>query len=448
MPEIIGHLHPLVVHLPIGILLLAVLFLFLGHRPEFSNVQAVVPLMLWLGAGSALLACLTGWWLARSDGPAQDEVLPHQYAGFITTGIAIVLAYVFPKLAANGTKLSRAVNRLIGICLILGLVVTGHRGALMTHGEHYLSFTPEMQPENSTPVADPQLFQHVIRPLLHKKCIKCHQDRKRKGGLALHTLEAVLKGGKNGAVITPALPEQSELIRRISLPADHEEFMPKGSKKNLTADEIKLCTWWISQQINPIDISLAELTIPDSIQTILKKQLPYFKIPAASDDPDPEINILPAAPVQANDLQALRAVGFRIKIIHRQPDLLDVVLPPGPAGEIDLKIKLLEKIKDNIYWLDLSDLALTDDQVERLPQCNNLQQLNISQNPLTDAIGVKLKTFPRLRSLVVHHTLMTSRLLPELNTLNSLKKVFVWGTRISVTDTFNNLHFEVVSGMN
>ena len=450
MPEIIGHLHPLVVHLPIGILLLAVLFIFLGHSPKYYFVQAVVPLMLWLGAISAMIACITGWWLAWNDEHTQAEVLPHQYAGFITTGLAFSLAYIFPKLQAKKTKFSRWVNPLISVCLIVGIIITGHRGALMTHGENYLSFNPELQQNSSAPVADPLLFQHVIRPLLQKKCTKCHQERKRKGGLALHTLEAVLKGGKNGAVITPNMPEQSELIRRISLPADHEEFMPKGSKKALTADEIKLCTWWISQQINPPDISLAKLTISDSIQKIILKQLPYLKAISASGSAETEINTMQAPPAQATDLEILRTAGFRIKLIHRQPDLLDVVLPAGSAhadGEIGEKIKLLNKIKDNIYWLDLSNLELTDEHVRLLPQCNNLQQLNLSQNLVTDALGAKLKTLPRMRSLMVHHTLITSRLLDEINTIESLKKVFVWGTAISAADTLKNLHFEVVFGM-
>jgi hypothetical protein len=40
---------------------------------------------------------------------------------------------------------------------------------------------------------------------------------------------------------------KSELFRRVTLPADHKEFMPTDGKPALTPEEIALLKWWIEE---------------------------------------------------------------------------------------------------------------------------------------------------------------------------------------------------------
>ncbi|MBU3745144.1 MAG: DUF1549 domain-containing protein, partial [Sediminibacterium sp.] len=85
-----------------------------------------------------------------------------------------------------------------------------------------------------------------IKPLLNKKCITCHGGVKKQGGFSLLFEEEALattKSGKKG--IVPYHPEQSEMIRRLSL-TDPEERMPYQHEP-LSKDEIKLLTRWIQQ---------------------------------------------------------------------------------------------------------------------------------------------------------------------------------------------------------
>jgi len=69
-------------------------------------------------------------------------------------------------------------------------------------------------------------FVKEIQPILRENCIKCHGPDKQKGKLRLDSREAAFKGGTDGLVITAGAADKSDLFRRISLPATHDDFMP------------------------------------------------------------------------------------------------------------------------------------------------------------------------------------------------------------------------------
>ena len=64
-------------------------------------------------------------------------------------------------------------------------------------------------------------FTKTIAPILRQSCTRCHGFGRARGGLRLHNHRGVLNA------ITPGKPEESELLRRIRLPADHEDHMPR-----------------------------------------------------------------------------------------------------------------------------------------------------------------------------------------------------------------------------
>jgi hypothetical protein len=89
-------------------------------------------------------------------------------------------------------------------------------------------------------------YSSEIKPILNKNCIACHGGVRKKGGFsvlfrdeALDTLES----GKFG--IVPGHPEQSEMIRRITL-HDPDERMPYKHDP-LSKEDIELLTDWIDQ---------------------------------------------------------------------------------------------------------------------------------------------------------------------------------------------------------
>jgi len=68
-------------------------------------------------------------------------------------------------------------------------------------------------------------FDKDIKPLFEASCIRCHGEQRPKGGLRLTTLEAVLKGSKEGKVVQPGNSEKSDLVISVAR-LDPETAMP------------------------------------------------------------------------------------------------------------------------------------------------------------------------------------------------------------------------------
>lgn len=89
-------------------------------------------------------------------------------------------------------------------------------------------------------------FNTEVKPLLNKKCISCHGGVKQKGGFSLLFREEALAIGESGrAGIVPGDPDQSELIRRLTL-TDEDERMPYHEQP-LPDEEIDLLRRWVKE---------------------------------------------------------------------------------------------------------------------------------------------------------------------------------------------------------
>jgi hypothetical protein len=85
-----------------------------------------------------------------------------------------------------------------------------------------------------------------VQAVLEAKCLECHNPSKVKGELLMDTAEAMLKGGEGGPALVPGKPDESSLIKRIVLAADHDDIMPpKGGP--LAANEVALLKQWIAE---------------------------------------------------------------------------------------------------------------------------------------------------------------------------------------------------------
>ena len=91
-----------------------------------------------------------------------------------------------------------------------------------------------------------------VKPILEHSCVECHNADKDKGGLRLDDHAIFLEGGDSGSPVNFEKPAESELIRRVLLPHDDDEFMPPSSKKTqrdpLTPQEIDLLKNWVASK--------------------------------------------------------------------------------------------------------------------------------------------------------------------------------------------------------
>ncbi|HTL08777.1 MAG TPA: c-type cytochrome domain-containing protein, partial [Chitinophagaceae bacterium] len=232
MTELIGHLHPLLVHLPIGVLLLGCFFQLLVLRPAYAYLQPAIGITLFWGMLTAVAACITGYLLSGSGDYDEQLVGRHQWFGIAVAATAAIYygCYRF--------NLIRKYTWALPLVLILLVSITGHLGGTLTHGSDYLSgsFTnigvgDAPLPERPVPdVQEAVAYTDLVQPLLQRKCYSCHGPNKQKGKLRMDQVALLMKGGKDGVVLQPGNAEKSELMQRLLLDKADEKHMPPKEK--------------------------------------------------------------------------------------------------------------------------------------------------------------------------------------------------------------------------
>ena len=249
--ELLGHLHPVLVHLPVGILLVGILFYSLSRKEKFRTLRDSVSFLYLLGAISAVLSCITGYIL--SDTESYEETLKnwHQWMG-ISTAILSIAVYCLSRRPVWGGGLKG-----LTFFLLTGIFVTGHLGGSLTHGSDYFTKpladswgepdTAEIVFKKPIPdIADAVVYKDIIHPVFQARCVNCHGEKKQKGKLRLDEPNGILAGGKSGKAIVPDKPDLGELIRRLTLPRESKDHMPPKGKPQLTDNEIALVKWWLT----------------------------------------------------------------------------------------------------------------------------------------------------------------------------------------------------------
>ena len=254
--QFLGRLHPLIVHFPVGLLCIALLLEAVGWFRKSTELRAGITAMVWIGAISSVVAAALGLVLVNQDDYGGNTVTLHQWSGLATMAAALLTAVA---LRAGRMGLYRALL----ILTVVGVSLAGHYGAMLTHGDDYLTSVLPFGKQSDSRAASDSKFAFAsagkaltdkqisdlnleVRSILAHNCYSCHGAAKSKGGLRLDTKEFVLKGGEDGVVLVAGHPEKSDLIRRIKLPAGHDDAMPTKGKR-LTDSDISLLEFWIKQ---------------------------------------------------------------------------------------------------------------------------------------------------------------------------------------------------------
>lgn len=115
-----------------------------------------------------------------------------------------------------------SLSALLGICVAM-LSIVGQAGA-----------------------ADSLRFEQDILPIFYHHCFGCHSEKqaKPKSGLRLDSAKGILVGD----VIVAGKPDESELMKRVSLPHTDKNVMPpiKGGAQPLNDAERSMLRRWIT----------------------------------------------------------------------------------------------------------------------------------------------------------------------------------------------------------
>ena len=308
----LGRFHPIVLHLPVGILAISLMIEVASFRSSFEAKWRDQALFVaFIGAAGTAAAVVLGIFLSREGDFA---------------GKANLRAHQMRKSLLDATRFV-----LFGTAAIMG--IGAHFGGNMSHGDKYLTeFAPpavagpmtamdnwvrsfferkkeavkdepkaapavattaktepaklpepaKTEPATTAPPAptpspavggnDKLVFQHIILPILEAKCNKCHNEAKSKGDLRMDTYELAMKGGENGDNIVAGDPDKSLTVQRMALPLDDDEHMPPEGKDQPTKEEMELIKWWIKEGASNV-LTVAAAKIPEPLKATADEQL-------------------------------------------------------------------------------------------------------------------------------------------------------------------------------
>lgn len=411
----LGRLHPLIVHLPIGILLLAVAFEWLSRRR--ASLRAATDLAFQIGAGAAVFACLSGWILANDGEYASDTLDRHRWLG-IGTAVLATLACFFKK------------RLIISTLMAVVLTAAGHFGGTLTHGAGFLTVSPQAEKTATLPadLQQARAYADLVAPILREKCGACHGSTKQKGGLRLDSEAAIVQGGKNGPVLRLDESGGSPLLERCLLPLAHEDHMPPKEKPQLGAAELELLKWWIAQGAD-FQREVSELAQPPAVQAALAA----FGGNIPNGVAEPRWPTAATGPAPTATVEQLRQAGVVVLPIAQGSNWLSIsfVNLPQPPDSI---FSSLEKIAPQVAALNVSHCEVPESAWQTIGKMLNVRQLNAENSSISDASAIHLQSLRQLQSLNLVHTSISATGLKNLIGLAALRRIFIYQTQIPRTE--------------
>ncbi len=429
----LGRFHPVVVHLPIGFLIMAFLIQLASRWRKFGLLRVYIPLAWLMGAVSAVVAVVFGYLLSLSGEYDGETLFWHQWAGIALTVISFACYFVHRQWSNSPSFIKWALG-LMGCFL---LMFTGHLGGNLTHGSNYLlQYAPnsfrnmaglpsKMEPRKKVAVLDSaDVFLDLVMPMMQSKCVGCHNEGKRKGELLLNTYENMMLGGKSDNTIVPGDALKSELVRRITLPMEHEDFMPSEGKLPLTDQEVVLIKWWIKSGA-PSKGFITQLDTENAIGPIVSNYLGLDKNNLFSKK---------VPPPNQGVVDTLISHGFVINSLMKDNYFLEANFSLSEADLQASDLDALLELREQLVWLNLGNSNLEDSYLEKIGSLQNLVKLDLRGNAITDT-GIKhLSKLENLESLNLYGTHVSKGVLELVPKLSRLKKIYLWQTQVTKTD--------------
>jgi uncharacterized membrane protein/mono/diheme cytochrome c family protein len=442
-----GRFHPVLVHLPIGFLLLAGLLEVGRLTNKITVSDSVISFVLFWSAIGATLACGAGYLLSLGGGYEQNLLEEHKWQG-IWVAVFAWVAWVV-KSDWLGDKIP--FSSLIYLpALGLGALFTmsaGHHGGSLTHGEDYLTQeTPQpfrawlgipdkqvaVKFEPIKDVNQAQVYQQIVQPILQQSCVQCHNASKSKGDLRMDEVKLLQKGGENGPIFVAGKAMESEMIKRCLLPLEDEHHMPPKGKTQLTDAQVSLLSWWIDQGA-PFDKKVVDLKVSDNIKPVLAAlgggaAVAGGVAASTTETVSPVLALKVPAP-DAKAMDALKKTGLLVLPLSTDtPNILEVSAV-NAADFNDTQAAQFNSLSQQIVWLKLSDTKITDRTMAEVAKLKNLQKIHLENTAVTDAGLKNLKGLPYLEYVNLVGTQVTDAGLKELAACKSLKQVYVWQTK-------------------
>ena len=430
--SIAGRMHPLLVHLPIGILITGLMLQWFSRNGKNASLRpALLPIYL-AGCIAAMLSCISGYILSLNEDYDTSLLQTHQWMGI---SVAIVSIMLF--LGFRGLRWFTPYKNGIAFLLFGGIIYTSHLGGTLTHGSNFLiqSNTADKTSTSFTPLKDAQkavVFTDIIQPILQVKCYSCHGPQKQKGKLRLDSKEAILKGGKDGKVITAVNKGVPELLKRILLPPDDDDHMPPKEKGQLSEMQKDLIKWWLNEGA---DFTAQSYQLHQS--DTIKKALVFLETaPAERGIVSEQRESVDVVEASKTIVDSLRNSGVLVLQLSKKSNALSVSMLNVTRLSDTIWFQLT-RCREQIFLLDASGPLTTSSALISISGMINLRKLNLANTSINDEALKQLGGLQELFSLNLTGTKITEEGLISLKKMKKLKWLYVSGSAVNLK-TFHN----------
>jgi uncharacterized membrane protein len=427
----VGRLHPLILHFPIVLIILALLFEVASRFYRMKIGEYTVMVILVAAALSTLVSVTAGFFLYASGDYSGELMDQHFWAGAIT-GAAIFFTIGFFFLYRSSTRFY--------YLYFAGLLFTNaavgyasHLGGSITHGKDYLTehldfIMSDLNTNHAKPESEMLVYDDMIAPIFEAKCLSCHNEQKAKGGLLMTSYESLLKAGESDhPSITPGRPMESEIFNRVILPKDHKDHMPPEGKTPMTDAEISLLQFWITSGAGQ-KLKVAEARKVDSIGPVVRGLLPDLaKYRRKASLENMKLNALESE---------LKQVAERLGIIIHRDSLAEenhfaIAMKFPPAPFTNETFRELSPYFGVFSKVSLVSSDVDDSGLYYIGQMTNLRELYVQKTTIDGSGLVYLQQLPNLAILNLSFTKVDDKAAIDLLKLHSLKEVYLYRTRTS-----------------
>jgi len=396
--QVTGRLHPMILHFPI--VLIVAYTLCAWFVPKHRD------LLLMLSAFAAVITALAGVFLSKESAYEGSGIQWHKWLG---TGTSLILLFLY---------LFASPHRLLAILPLATVIVAGHLGSDLTHGEGYVLAPLKSTIRQTPPFDQAQVYTDVVQPVLATRCMSCHNSNTTKGGLDMSDPHLFAKGGRNGKPWDTAAENMGLLLSRIHLPLDDRKHMPPANKTQLSEQEQKILYTWIKDG-SPFDIKVTDLTPTDTLRIIASSLLrtddnETFDFPAADE----------------KKIAALRTNYRAITPLATGSPALAVDFY-GASLFNGAQLRQLSPIKQQIISINLDKMPVTDNDLSELGSFPNLRKLNLDFTRVTSSGIPHLTKLPHLQTLSLAGTATKASDLDQLAGITSLHQLYLWKTGVS-----------------
>lgn len=203
-------------------------------------------------------------------------------------------------------------------------------------------------------------FRTQIQPILETNCVRCHTEKKVKGGLRLDTHDKMLEGGDTADAVVPGDPSKSELLVRIHLRPIDEGVMPDEGQA-LKPEEVALLDAWVEAGAPwPKGVILVERKPEKPKRVAMPEKAPKSNLEAASmlDDilrrENKDTGVITTETI--DDLAFLRRAT--IDLIGRIPTIAEI--REFQKWGSDRRARLIEKLTTHDRFADRWTIFMAD----------------------------------------------------------------------------------------